>query len=384
MGETVLICAGCNVRYRGKSYDPKKKYTCPKCKGPLRPESEPTRAPDAQTLASTGDTSPKAEKDELIGQRIAHYQIVKKLGQGGMGAVYQATNLKLKRTIALKILPPDLAASNTQYAQRFIREARAQAALDHANVVAIHDVGKHGNYYYIDMQFVEGGSVADLCETPGAIDRAVSVIRAAAQGLAAAHKKKLIHRDIKPENILITGDGTAKVSDFGLAKGVDVDGGLTKSGQVLGTPFYMSPEQCRATPLDGRSDIYSLGVTLYHLLTGQRPFMADLAMAIMYHHCCSTPTNPREKRADIPEPIANVCLNAMLKVPANRYQTMEEFVADLDKAMAGEPVAIRAIEKVHGPGQIETLPSTSTDSSKPGLIVPKCCQVFFGGFFPGF
>ena len=345
MAENVLLCAGCNVRYKVKSYDPRKKYTCRKCKGPLTPESGGTEAPDAQTLATKSEAAPEPARDKLIGQRIAHYKIVKKLGQGGMGAVYQAQNVNLARTVALKILLPDLASSNPQYAQRFIREARSQAALMHSNVVTIFHVGKEGKYYFIEMEFVSGGSGADLLEAPVPVEQAVAVIRDAAEGLAVAHAKKLIHRDIKPENILIAEDGVAKVSDFGLAKAVDVKDGLTASGQVLGTPFYMNPEQCRATPLDERSDIYSLGVTLYHLLTGERPFAGDSAMAIMYHHCCSKPADPREKRSDIPEPIANICLNSMLKDPANRHQTMAELIADLDKAMAGEAVGIRAVRR---------------------------------------
>ena len=166
MAETVLRCAGCNMRYRVKSFDSQKKYACPKCKGPLKPESGATDAPDAQSLASEGGAPPEPVRDPLIGQRIAHYQVIKKLGQGGMGAVYQVQNLKLQRTVALKVLPPDLAASNKQFALRFIREARAQAAISHPNVVSIHDVGKSGDYYYIDMDFVEGGSAADLLKAP--------------------------------------------------------------------------------------------------------------------------------------------------------------------------------------------------------------------------
>jgi len=269
-----------------------------------------------------------------------------------MGAVYQAQNLNLKRTVALKVLLPDLAAANPQYAQRFLREAQSQAALEHPNVVPIYHVGKHDNYYFIEMQFLEGGSAADLLKGPISVDRVVEIIRGSAQGLAAAHKKKLVHRDIKPENILLTQEGVAKVSDFGLAKAVDVDSGLTASGQVLGTPYYMSPEQSRGETLDHRSDIYSLGVTFYHMLTGERPFVGDSAMAIMYQHCYTPPKNPRELRPEIPEALANVCLNAMLKIPENRYQTMDEFLTDLDKAVAGQPVQLRAIERPRGKGEL--------------------------------
>ncbi|MBM4087269.1 MAG: serine/threonine protein kinase, partial [Planctomycetes bacterium] len=333
MAENVLHCAGCNLRFRVKAYDPQRKYPCPKCKGALKPESSATQAPDAQTVQAPEGMTPEPVTDPLVGQRIAHYRIVKKLGQGGMGAVYQAENVNLKRIVALKILPPDLASANPQYAQRFLREAQSQAALNHPNVVIIYHVGKAAEYYFIEMEFLEGGSAAGLPKATMPTSRAVEIIRGAAQGLAAAHKKGLVHRDMKPENILLTAEGVAKVSDFGLAKAVDVESGITASGQVLGTPYYMSPEQCRAVALDGRSDLYSLGVTFYHLLTGVRPFTADSAMTILYHHCCSAPKNPREVRPEVSEPLATVCLNAMLKDPANRYQTMDEFVADLDKAL---------------------------------------------------
>ncbi|MBM4051085.1 MAG: hypothetical protein FJ279_38800, partial [Planctomycetes bacterium] len=272
---------------------------------------------------------------------------------------------------ALKILPPDLAASNPQHAQRFLREAEAQASLDHPNVVAIHQVRKHESYHLIEMQFLAGGSVADLLRAgPLKAEVAARIAREAAQGLAAAHKKKLVHRDVKPQNILLGEDGTAKVSDFGLAKAVDATGGLTASGLVLGTPHYMSPEQASNARLDGRSDIYSLGTTLYHMLTGTLPFEAESTVGVMYHHCCTRPRSPRDIRPGISQSLANVCLNAMLKVSANRYQTMDEFIADLDRAMSGQSVKMRAIEDVRAPGRVETrrlAPSEPVSQAPPSL-----------------
>ena len=297
MAEHVLHCAGCNVRFRVKTYDPTKKYRCSKCKGVLKPDSSATEAPDAQSLVSKPGEAPEPVDDKLVGQRISHYRLIKKLGQGGMGAVYQAENVNLKRTVALKILPPELSAANPQYAQRFLREAQSQAALDHPNVVSIHHVGKEGDYYYIEMQYVTGGNLADLLKGDHAVevDRAVEIVRGAAAGLAAAHEEGLVHRDVKPENILLGKGDAPKVSDFGLAKQVELESGLTQSGTVLGTPYYMSPEQCEAKPVDARSDIYSLGVTLYHLLTGQQPFRAGSAVAIMYKHCEEAPKAPTKQ-----------------------------------------------------------------------------------------
>jgi len=369
MAEHIFHCAGCNVRFRVKRYSPRKLYLCPKCRGPLRPESSAIDAPDAQSLASKPDGSPEPVQDELVGQRIAHYQIVKVLGRGGMGAVYQAHNRKLKRTVALKILPPDLAASIPEYVQRFIREAQSQASLIHPNIVTVFHVGKKGDRYFIEMEFLGGGSAADLAEAPIPVDRVVAIIRDAAKGLAAAHERNIVHRDVKPENILLAPDGAAKMGDFGLAKAVDIDSGVTSAGQVIGTPYYMSPEQCHSEAADKRSDIYSLGVTFYHLLAGERPYPSGSAMTIMYHHCYTIPRSPRELRPEIPASVANVCLNAMLKIPENRYQAMGDFLADLEKAAQGKPVGMRAIERVRVAGKVET------ERPKPsGVPMPAATQ----------
>ena len=192
MAENILRCAGCNIRYRVKSFDPQKKYACPKCKEALKPESSATAAPDAQSLSRTGEL-PQPVEDELAGLPIAHYQIARKLGQGGMGAVYQAENVNLKRTVARKILRPELAASNPQFAQRFIRDAQSQAALTHPNVVVIHHVGKEGDLHFIEMEFVEGGRAGDLLEEPTEIDR---VIRRASLAPARASKQCLNEADL--------------------------------------------------------------------------------------------------------------------------------------------------------------------------------------------
>ena len=372
MAESVLHCAGCNVRYRAQSYDPRKKYICPKCKGVLVMEPGKTQTADAQTEdKANGDTQTSC--DNLLGQQFGSYRILKKLGQGGMGAVYQAENVGLKRKVALKILPPDLAASNPQYAQRFLREAQSQAALEHPNVVPIYAVGNEAGCHFIEMQFLSGGSGADLLKQPVPIDTAAAIIRGAAQGLAAAHRKKLVHRDVKPENLLLSDEGLAKVADFGLAKATNVDSGLTAAGQVLGTPYYMSPEQCRANALDGRSDVYSLGVTFYHLLTGQRPFVAESVMALMYEHCRTLPRSPREIRPEIPDAIANVCLKAMEKAAENRYQTMEELVADLDTALTGQRPAAEKVAKVTAPQRVEADPPPPPQPKMvTRTVCPKC------------
>ncbi len=225
----------------------------------------------------------------MIGQIISHYRIIEKLGEGGMGVVYKAEDTKLKRLVALKFLPPAFATDPTTK-DRFIHEAQAASALQHSNICAIHEIdetmpapGEPGEgQMYIVMDYYEGETLKLKIEKGKLkIEEAINYAIQIAQGLQKAHERGIIHRDIKPANIIITNDGEAKILDFGLAK-LSTQTKLTKEGSTLGTVAYMSPEQTRGEAVDHRTDIWSLGIIIYEMLTGQLPFKGDYDQAIVY------------------------------------------------------------------------------------------------------
>jgi serine/threonine protein kinase len=232
-----------------------------------------------------------------------------------MGVVYEAEDTLLKRRVAVKLLAPGHLA-DAEAVQRFLREARAAARLNHAHVVTIHEVDRVGEIYYLVMELVRGGSVHDLLKRSGPRPwpQATRMIVDACRGLEVAHAAGLIHRDIKPSNLLCTDQGVIKLADFGLAKVVGpASAGLTTSGGVIGTPHYMSPEQWRGERVDARSDLYSLGATYYELLTGKRPFAADNVVGIQFAHCGSPVPDPRAIDPAIPEACPVIIRRAMAK-----------------------------------------------------------------------
>ena len=217
----------------------------------------------------------------MIGQTISHYKITEKLGEGGMGVVYRAEDTKLRRAVALKFPPIDKLAGEEDKA-RFVREAQAAAALNHPNICTVHEIDEADGRTFIAMEFVEGQSVKDKVRArPLPLDEALDIAIQAAQGLQAAHEKDVVHRDIKSANLMLTEKGQVKVMDFGLAQ-VGDRSQLTKTGTTLGTAAYMSPEQAQAQPTDRRTDIWSLGVVLYEMLTGQLPFKGGVEAAVAY------------------------------------------------------------------------------------------------------
>jgi serine/threonine protein kinase len=262
------------------------------------------------------------------------YRIIEEIGQGGMGIVYKAEDLKLKRFVALKFLPPHLMDS-PELKDRFLVEAQAAAALSHPNICVIYEVGESGEHLYIAMEFVEGKTLREkLKKGPLPAAEAMALTSQVAAGLVEAHSKGIIHRDIKSANIMVTTKGQAKVMDFGLAK---LQGGssLTRSQTTLGTVAYMSPEQARGGELDARTDIWSLGVVLYEMLTGKMPFGGDHDQAVIYSILHDEPEALNKACADLPGGLDEVVGHALAKKPADRYQTMEEFGADLDAVAEG-------------------------------------------------
>jgi serine/threonine protein kinase/tetratricopeptide (TPR) repeat protein len=275
----------------------------------------------------------------MIGTTVSHYKILEKLGGGGMGVVYKAQDLKLDRTVALKFLPPELTL-DPEVRERFIHEAKAASALQHNNICNIHDIEetKDGQLFIV-MDCYEGETLRNKIERgPLTIEEALDLTVQVAQGLLKAHEKGIIHRDIKPANIIITADGLAKIVDFGLAK---LSGRtlLTKSGTTVGTVAYMSPEQARGDQVDNRSDIWSLGVVLYEMLTGKRPFASDYEQALVYSILNEDPKPMRELRPEMPEAMEKICRRAMAKNTDERYQSATELIADLEAYKSGSEIS---------------------------------------------
>lgn len=263
----------------------------------------------------------------MIGQTISHYKIVEKLGGGGMGVVYKAEDTKLKRTVALKFLPP-VFSFDQEAKKRFINEAQAASSLQHNNICNIHDIDEtKDGQIFICMDCYEGETLKKKIEQ-GQIktDEAIDIIVQAAAGLQKAHEKGLIHRDIKPANIFITNDGVVKILDFGLAK-LSGQTKMTKMGETVGTIAYMSPEQTRGELVDQRTDIWSLGVVLYEMLTGQLPFKGDYEQAVIY----SILNKELKDLSSVSKEFQGILTKCLSKNPSDRYQNISELLDDLYK-----------------------------------------------------
>jgi serine/threonine-protein kinase len=265
----------------------------------------------------------------MIGKTISHYKILEKLGEGGMGVVYKAEDLKLHRFVALKFLPPHV--SDDEAAQRFANEAHAVSALDHPNICAIYEIDQTPEgQMFIAMPCYEGASLQEMIKKGRLrLDEAVGIASQIARGLAKAHEKGIVHRDVKPGNILVTSDGLAKVVDFGLAK-LATQARLTRVGTTVGTIMYMSPEQAQGEEADERSDIWSLGVVLYEMATGRPPFEGEHEQAIIYSILNQTPEPVGRALPGAPKDLERILAKTLAKKPTERYQRMSEVAADLD------------------------------------------------------
>nr|MDP9362158.1 protein kinase [Acidobacteriota bacterium] len=266
----------------------------------------------------------------MIGRTIGHYRIVDLLGEGGMGVVYRAEDTKLGRSVALKFLPPEV-SRNAEAMSRFEREARAASLLDHPNICTIYDFGEaDGGQLYIAMACYEGESLAArIAREVLSLDEAIRIVEQIARGLGKAHSSGIVHRDIKPANVMLTSDGVAKILDFGLAK-LSGATGITRSHTSLGTIAYMTPEQIRGDQVGPQADIWALGVVLFELLTGKRPFRGEYTEAISYAILNEQPATITDLRSDLPHELDRIIKRMLRKDPLQRYQTASEVLSDLE------------------------------------------------------
>jgi serine/threonine-protein kinase len=298
----------------------------------------------------------------LVGQVFSNrYLIERELAQGGMAEVYLARDQLLDRPVALKALFPEY-AREPSFVERFRREAQAAANLNHPNIVAIYDWGQESGNYFIVMEYVEGRSLRDLIRANGTIDapQAADIAAEIAAALAFAHRNGVVHRDVKPGNVVITQSGIVKVTDFGIARAGTSDG-LTQTGSVMGTATYFSPEQAQGLAVDGRSDVYSLGVVLYEMVTGTVPFTGDSPVAVAYKHVREEPVKPTVRNPAIPPDLDQIILTAMAKDPDLRYQTADDMRADLLRFRRGRPLAAAPVTAL-----VSELPTATTAAAAAG------------------
>jgi formylglycine-generating enzyme required for sulfatase activity/tRNA A-37 threonylcarbamoyl transferase component Bud32 len=334
-----------------------------------------TPAPSAKTPGQQGDTTNrggqrrthstmddgwhlKGRQGPLTGKTVGDYEVGGILGEGGMGTVYRAKQISLKRRVALKVLPPNL-SSNAQLRQRFEQEAHTASLLNSPHVVQVFAAGNHEDMVYFVMEYVEGTDLSEKIRekndaaqlfTP---DEAANYVIQAARGLAEAGKHNIVHRDIKPANLMITAKGVLKIADFGISK-IAGEHGLTMTGTAVGTPAYCSPEQGRGDQVDVRADIYSIGVVFYELLTGRKPFDGATANALIYQHNYAEPTLITALRAEVPDAYQAVALKCLQKDPAKRYQDAAELVSDLERVRAGS-APMTALMNAFGTGADEAM-----------------------------
>ncbi len=325
MADITLFCPKCQIQFPTSGYDPKRSYRCPRCQGELVPARPSSAGPRRRVEEADEDLPP--------GARLGTYEIVRKLGQGCLGAVYEAEHIGLVRRCALKVLSAKISAQPGA-AKWLQRAAGAAGAFMHPGFVRIYGAGKAQGRYFIETEYVEGEDLQTRVAFDGrmSVADATRFIRGAAAALAAAHQRGLIHRDVKPSNIMVTPDGEVKLTDLGLLAAARAQA----PDATPGTPEFMSPEQFENPQVDARGDIYSLGVTYFFLLTAQAPFSGGSALSVMIQHKSEPVPDPRVLRRDLPPTVCHIIRKCMAKNPDERYQRAEEMTADLDGVLEWE------------------------------------------------
>ena len=306
--------------------------------------------------------------DGLTGRTFGPYKVLEKSGEGGMGLVYKGFQESLNRYVAIKVLRGEL-ARDQQFIARFRPEALAVAKLSHPNILHIFDTGAAHGTYYIVMDYVDGGSLSDLiARGPLDAETAVSIAAQVADALDYAHSQSLIHRDVKPANVLLTGEGRPLLTDFGIARALDASTRLTRTGTQIGTPEYMAPEQAQGEQVDGRTDIYALGIVLYEMLTGWAPFSASTPMATLYKQV-NAPLPPlRQTKAEVPTWLESVVKKSLAKRPQDRFQRASEFAAALRRrpaASKAQPLPVPPVGLQPPPRRTTPAPSERQRKRNP-------------------
>jgi serine/threonine protein kinase len=298
-------------------------------------------------LAPQSEVGPEPEAP-LAGTRLRYfgdYELLEEIARGGMGVVYKARQTRLNRIVALKMILAGQFASQADV-ERFQTEAEAAAQLDHSGIVPIFEVGEHDGHHFYSMALVEGDSLADRIVAGSVSPRdSANLLMNVTEAICSAHAKGVIHRDLKPANILVDCDGQPRVTDFGLAKQAGIESGLTVTGQILGTPSYMSPEQAGGQAGEAReaADVYSLGAILFAMLTGRPPFVGDSPLEVVQAVINDEPASPRILNHMVPRDLEMICLRCLQKRPGDRYASAQELVDDLGRFLNGEPVRARPL-----------------------------------------
>jgi len=381
LGLRLATCGVCRAEWFVQAEPGPRSSACPFCDAAAdAPARSGVPKTDRVLIAGEGE-------DRLAGREIPPYRFLERIGGGGMAAVYRGEHMSARRVVALKVLLPELRELDERFVARFLREGRAAAALQHPNIVTVYDAGAladapfvEGDLYFIEMEFVDGYALRPVMErlgrlAPGeAAALAIPVLRA----LAFAHQQNIVHRDIKPDNIMITRHGQVKVADFGVAKDLSDTSTFTRPGVVMGTPWYMAPEQSAGQPVDGRADIYSLGVTLYHGLAGRPPFEIADTMALLKIRQTEPVPDLHRQDPSIPRKLS-AAVRRMTEIDRDdRYATAEHAIVDLEALTRAVPACrgslrsmIRRFERRRRPGKAQSGPNAAAvpnPAKTPSLV----------------